>query len=255
MDTFGSDGPGRRRVRDASPASLRGSSVARTRRLDPPIDPFAPDSAAHPPEQQYGSYRGGRRLLGLALPVWGLAGLLSVALIGGLLIAPRIGLWAPDESSLDDGAGVVGTLDSTAPSAPSTPTPAAATTDPGGGADRTVAATPPPGPPALVLEVITSPNIVSGWLVVVTIKNPTTVAQPWTNVSIEVGAAPPRNVVESHTDGTRGYSSGSLACIEPTTSATIEPESALSVDLSIDLDVDLSQPRVRLNDGGCLSPA
>jgi hypothetical protein len=113
----------------------------------------------------------------------------------------------------------------------------------------------PSGAPALALEIITSPNILTGWLVVVTITNPAPVMQTWTNVSVQAAAPLAGDAVESHTEGARAYGSGSMACVEPTASAAIAAGSSISIDFTINVNVDISQPRARLNDGTCRPPA
>lgn len=195
-------------------------------------------SAIGTPKGRDGAARG-PRFLGLPLPAWVLvAGVCVAALIGALVILPRVSPTRPPaESAIDDDAGTIGigpvpsggagvTSPGSAGGGPSLPS--------AGASGDAVPATAP-----LKISQLTATNRVLGWRVSITIANPAGIAQDWHNVSVQVEQGVPL-VLDAITPGTRVRDAGRTVCVEPTGPSAIPPGGATVIEF--DINVLLANP-------------
>jgi hypothetical protein len=244
-----------RRVPSAVPPQPDGPTVAAPT-LPQPRDPIAVRAPVDPRPVDPTTPGGGRRLLGLPLPAWIIAGALGICLvIGAVVILPRLPVTAaPPDSALggdtDPGSGIVvaGVPGTTAASPGAS---ASATPQPSG-------QTPPPAvPPLVVTRLVTTRDVLGllGWKVSITLHNPASVEQSWTNVSVYAKGGRVDTLLTPSSEGLTLYTSGDLVCAEPK-----DPTTALAPangDATIELHVATSRapgPAV-VDDPNCHRPA
>jgi hypothetical protein len=177
--------------------------------------------------------------------VWIISGaLVLILIIGAVFIFPRLPKIGSRPGDGAPGVGAVGTGPGQASPDPVGATPGASGGPTGPGASASPGPTVPPGDVPLRVagfravrkagvDLPLLPSLL-GWEVTITIHNPASFAQAWTNVSVTVDGGMDL-VVAPFPGGLRVYDAGGLICAEPT-----DPDSAMipaGSDTTIQFDV------------------